>query len=189
MCSSAALGHVEGAREVDGDDLVPVVVGHLADRSCRTVMPALLTRMSSRPCWSMTSCTVRRQSSARADVALVDRRRAPSLLRARRGRPRRARCRRSSRRRRRRPGGQAVADGGADAAGAAGDEGHAARRACRRRVLLGLGALRVCHGLPPSFGLAVRALARATPRGRARSRCAPSSRPSGRCARRRGRSA
>ena len=28
------------------------------------VMPALLTRMSRRPWWSMTSCTVRRQSSA-----------------------------------------------------------------------------------------------------------------------------
>jgi hypothetical protein len=28
------------------------------------VMPALLTRMSSRPCWSMTSAMVRRQSAA-----------------------------------------------------------------------------------------------------------------------------
>ena len=44
-------------------DLVPVLVGHLEDRLV-AVMPALLTRMSSRPWWSMTSWTVRRQSSA-----------------------------------------------------------------------------------------------------------------------------
>ena len=73
--TAASLDHVsenrlrqeERAREVDVQDLVPVVVGQLRI-VLSIVMPALLIKMSSRPCSSRTSLTTRRQSSGEATL-------------------------------------------------------------------------------------------------------------------------
>jgi hypothetical protein len=54
--------HVEGARQIHVEHLVPLAVGQVQGE---VVMgdASMLTRMSRRPCWSITSWTTRSQSS------------------------------------------------------------------------------------------------------------------------------
>ena len=158
------------------------------------VMPALLTRMSSRPWRSMTSCTCAGSPprSRRCPGGSMPSRRTPvELLAEALGAPRLSRAVAGGDGRALR--GQAVADRGADAAGAAGDERDAARRACRRSAAGCSAAVRLgcrAHG-SPLLGVVSAVGALGEPLGEVRPdlACAPSTRPSGRCGRRGGRSA
>ena len=190
MCSQRRLGHEEGAGEVDGQDLVPVLVGHLEDRLVdrdagvvdEDVEAAVLvdhlaarcagSRRPSRRCpggcepVSLVLGELGLEGLGALAVAAVAGGDGGALR------------------------GEAAADRGADAARAAGDEGDAARELRGRRPsnVVGFGAW-WWPSLISLLWLSGPSARRATRRCRARSPCGPSSRPSGRCGRRAGRDA
>ena len=188
MCSSAGLDMKKAPERLTRRTLCQSS-SVILQTVLSAVMPALLTRMSSRPCCSMTSWIDalavvrgrRRCPGGCVAVAALALELLEELLGALLGRTS-SRPRLGALRRR------AAADRGADAAVAAGDQGDpAVERPHAEAVVLGL--CLGCHAISSLVLHCVRSARGASPRGRARSRCAPWSRPSGRCGRRGGRSA